>query len=174
MSEKNLAIDIGGTFVDFVLLDDTTGNITTEKEPFSEKNLPDHIFHGIDRLQVKPSELSMIIHGTTVVINTILQERGARIGLITTSGFRDVLELGRGKRPEVYNLLYKPPEPLVPRHLRFNVPERLNHRGEVLVPLDEEATRQVAGKLIEEKVEGVAVCFYMHMQIPRMKDVFER
>ena len=132
---KRLAIDVGGTFVDFVLLDETTGEITIEKEPSLRESLPDRIFNGIERLKANVTELDLISHGSTTVINTILQERGASLGLITTKGFRDVLELGRGNRPEVFNLLYKPPKPLIPRFLRFEVSERLDHQGGVILSL---------------------------------------
>ncbi|MFQ5662615.1 MAG: hydantoinase/oxoprolinase family protein [Terriglobia bacterium] len=159
MPRNRLAIDVGGTFVDFVLLDETTGKLTIEKEPSIRMSLTDRLFEGIKRLRVDPAALEMITHGSTLVINTILQEGGAPVGLITTRGFRDVLELGRGNRPEVYNLAYKPPKPLVPRYLRFEVPERLNHKGEVILPLDEEATREVIQKLKLRGVKGIAVCF---------------
>ncbi len=159
MSEKRLAIDIGGTFADFVLLDEDSGSVTLEKEPSPKERLTDHIFKGIVRLDVDLTDLDMVIHGSTVVINTILQEVGSRIGLITTKGFRDVLGLGRGNRPEVYNLLYKPPTPLIPRYLRLEVPERLDHKGNVITPLDEEATRRAIERLRAREVEGIAVCF---------------
>lgn len=159
MSEKRLAIDIGGTFADFVLLDEETGSVTLEKEPSPKEKLTDHIFKGMARLDVDLSDLDMVIHGSTVVINTILQEVGSRVGLITTLGFRDVLGLGRGNRPEVYNLLYKPPIPLIPRYLRLDVPERLDHNGNVITPLDEEATRRAIERLKAREVEGIAVCF---------------
>ena len=159
MSERRLAIDIGGTFADFVLLDEDSGSVTLEKEPSPKERLTDHIFKGIGRLDVDLTDLDMVIHGSTVVINTILQEVGGRIGLITTQGFRDVLGLGRGNRPEVYNLLYKPPTPLIPRYLRLEVPERLDHKGNVITPLDEEATRRAIERLKAREVEGIAVCF---------------
>ena len=159
MSEKRLAIDIGGTFADFVLLDEKTGSVTLEKEPSPKERLTDHIFKGIGRLDVDLTDLDMVIHGSTVVINTILQEVGSRIGLITTQGFRDVLSLGRGNRPEVYNLLYKPPAPLIPRYLCLEVPERLDHKGGVITPLDEDATRRAVERLKAREVEGIAVCF---------------
>ena len=159
MSEKRLAIDIGGTFADFVLLDEKTGSVTLEKEPSPKERLTDHIFKGIGRLDVDLTDLDMVIHGSTVVINTILQEVGSRIGLITTQGFRDVLSLGRGNRPEVYNLLYKPPAPLIPRYLCLEVPERLDHKGGIITPLDEEATRHAVERLKAREVEGIAVCF---------------
>lgn len=159
MSEQRLAIDIGGTFADFVLLDEESGRVTLEKEPSPKERLTDHIFKGIDRLGVDVADLEQVTHGSTVVINTILQGVGSRIGLITTSGFRDVLGLGRGNRPEVYNLLYKPPTPLIPRYLRLEVPERLDHEGNVITPLDESATRRAVERLRARQVEGIAVCF---------------
>ncbi|MEM7345819.1 MAG: hydantoinase/oxoprolinase family protein [Chloroflexota bacterium] len=159
MSGKRLAIDVGGTFIDMVLLDEATGTVTTEKEPSVIGAGTDNIFRGVERLGVNVNDLEMIIHGSTVVINTILQERGANIGIITTEGFRDVLQLGRGSRPEVYNLLYKPQKPLVPRYLRFGVPERMGHKGDIITPLDEAATIEVIKKLKARNVEGIGVCF---------------
>ena len=159
MAAQRLAVDVGGTFTDLVLLDEGDGTVSIEKEPSQIGEISDHMFRGLERLGVSPNDLAMILHGSTVAINTVLQERGARVGVITTQGFRDVLELGRGNRPEVYNLLYKPPKPLVPRYLRFEVPERVSHRGEVLTPLDDDATRAVAERLKERGVAAVAICF---------------
>ena len=103
--------------------------------------------------------LRTIIHGSTLVINTIVQEKGARIGLITTKGFRDVLELGRGNREEIYNLFYKPPPPLVERYLRFEVSERLDARGAVVAPLDEDEARAALRQLKAHGVDGIAITF---------------
>ncbi len=158
MIRNRLAIDVGGTFVDFVLFDDQAGTVTIEKVTSAGK-LEQRFFEGVERLGVNLRDLGMIVHGSTLVINTILQEKGARVGLITTQGFRDVLELGRGSRPEIYNLFYKLPTPLVPRYLRHEVPERLNWRGEVLTPLDEAKARQVVLKLKAQEVTGIAICF---------------
>ena len=119
------AVDVGGTFIDFVLLDEESGALVVEKQPARRETLVDEFLAGLERLPVSPSELDLLFHGTTVGINAVLQERGARVGLVTTAGFRDVLELGRGSRPELYNVLYRPPAPLVPRYLRREVPERL-------------------------------------------------
>ena len=159
MAGGRLGIDVGGTFVDFVLLDEATGDISIEKEFSLERSLADSVLEGIKRLKAAPADFEMIILGSTIAINTILQERGAPIGLITTQGFRDVLELGRGNRPEVYNLLYKPLKPLVPRHLRFEVAERMNNRGEVVLPLDEQSARAAVRALKSRCVQGIAVCF---------------
>ncbi|MCH7588697.1 MAG: hydantoinase/oxoprolinase family protein [Chloroflexi bacterium] len=158
MSDNRLAIDVGGTFIDFVHFDEAKNTVTIEKVLSSGK-LEERFFEGIDLLKLNLSDLQMIIHGSTLVINTILQEKGAHIGLITTQGFRDVLELGRGNRLEIYNLFYKPPPPLVPRYLRCEVPERMNWKGEVLEPLDEESARQQVLQLRQHGVEGIAICF---------------
>lgn len=161
-----LSVDVGGTFVDFVHFDDQTGTINIEKVP-SSGQLEEQFLEGVARLGLDLREVKTIVHGSTLVINTIVQERGAKVGLITTEGFRDVLELGRGNRPEIYNLFYKQPAPLVPRYLRVEVPERLDWRGEVLTPLindddnnnNEAAAREAVRALVAEGVEAIAICF---------------
>ncbi len=158
MMQKRLAIDVGGTFVDFVSLDEETGDIRIEKAP-SSGLLEQRFFEGIDSLALDLKALRTIIHGSTLVINTIVQEKGARIGLITTKGFRDVLELGRGNREEIYNLFYRPPPSLVERYLRLEVSERLDARGEVVTPLDEDGARAAIRQLKAEDVDGIAIIF---------------
>ena len=158
MTRQRLAIDVGGTFVDFVALDLDSGDVRIEKSP-SSGSLERRFFEGIDNLALDLSALQTIIHGSTMVINTIVQEKGARVGLITTKGFRDVLELGRGNREEIYNLFYRPPAPLVERYLRLEVNERLDARGQVVAPLDEAEARAAIRKLKAEGVEGIAVIF---------------
>lgn len=154
----HLAVDVGGTFIDFVHFDPATQRLKVEKIP-SSGALVTRFFEGIDALGVSFTSLDTIVHGSTQVVNTIVQENGAKVGLITSRGFRDVLELGRGSRPEVYNLFYKPPPPLVPRYLRFEVAERLDHKGNVLQSLDEEELERCLRALQAEGVEGVAICF---------------
>ena len=154
-----VAVDVGGTFIDFVLLDEETGELVIEKQPAHRETLVDEFLAGLERLPVALPELERLFHGTTVGINAVLQERGARVGLVTTAGFRDVLALGRGSRPELYNVLYRPPEPLVPRYLRREVAERVTGDGSVLVPLDIEALDREVDLLVADGVEAVAVCF---------------
>ena len=101
----------------------------------------------------------MLKHGTTVVINSILERRGAKTALITTEGFRDTLEIGRGSRPESFNLFYRRLAPLVPRDLRFEIRERMSARGEVLKPLDRAALPRIAKQLVDAGIEAVAICF---------------
>ena len=158
MTQKRLAIDVGGTFVDFVSLDEDTGEVRIEKAS-SSGLLEERFFEGIDSLALDLKALQTIIHGSTLVINTIVQEKGAHIGLITTKGFRDVLELGRGNREEIYNLFYRPPPPLIERYLRLEVSERLDARGEVVTPLDEAEARAAIRQLKGEGVAGIAVTF---------------
>src|SRR5262245_12090466 len=122
LTRRRLAVDVGGTFIDFMLFDTDNRTVQIEKIP-SSGNLEKRFLEGIARLGVDLRSLEMIVHGSTLVINTIVQEKGARIGLITTRGFRDVYELGRGNRAEIYNLFYRPPDPLIPRYLRFEVTE---------------------------------------------------
>lgn len=155
---KRLAVDVGGTFIDFVTLDPETGSITIEKL-LSAGAQDEQFFEGTRKLNLDPTDLGMIVHGSTLVINTIVQENGARVGLITTGGFRDVLELGRGSREDIYDLFYKPPPPLVPRYLRFEVPERLDCLGDVVTPLDEAAAVDVVKSLKDAGVDSIAVCF---------------
>lgn len=155
---KRLAVDVGGTFIDFVMLDPVSGEVSIEKVR-SAGELSEQFFEGTNKLGVETAELGMIAHGSTMVINTIVQENGARVGLITTEGFRDVLELGRGSREDIYDLFYKPPPPLVPRSLRLEVPERLDSKGRIVKALDESATLDALQALKDAEVDSIAVCF---------------
>ena len=155
---KRLAVDVGGTFIDFVSLDQSTGKITVEKVR-SAGQLENQFFEGLSNLNLDIKDIEMIVHGSTLVINTIIQEDGAKVGLITTQGFRDVLELGRGSREEIYNLFFKPPKSIIPRYLRFEVAERLDANGDVITPLDETMAKKVVLALKEQEVESIAVCF---------------
>src|SRR5512145_3281186 len=155
-----LGIDIGGTFTDFVLLDDATGRLTTYKCLTTPRDPSDAIEEGMRGLEQQAAgyvdELEEIIHGTTLVINSIIERKGARTGLITTQGFRDVLELGREIRYAPYDVFAGFPEPLVPRRRRLEVNERLRADGSVLRPLDEAEAREAVRSLIALDVESVA------------------
>src|SRR5574341_553447 len=157
-----LGIDVGGTFTDFVLLDDATGQVSTYKCLTTPRDPSDAIeegLHGLAR-QVPdcPVRLEEIIHGTTLVINAIIERKGARTGLITTQGFRDVLELGREIRYAPYDVFAEFPEPLVPRRRRLEVNERLRADGSVLKLLDDSEARETVRALKEMDVESIAVC----------------
>jgi N-methylhydantoinase A len=165
-----LGIDIGGTFTDFVLLDDATGQVTTYKCLTTPRDPSDAIEEGILGLAKQVPDhverLEEIIHGTTLVINAIIERKGARTGLITTQGFRDVLELGREIRYAPYDVFAQVPEPLVPRHRRLEVDERLRADGSVLRPLDEAGAREVVRALKGMSVESVAVCLLNSFENP--------
>lgn len=165
-----LGIDIGGTFTDFVLLDDATGQAVTYKCLTTPRNPSDAIEEGIRGLSALipgcVDQLEEIIHGTTLIINAIIERKGARTGLITTKGFRDVLELGREIRYAPYDVFAQFPEPLVPRRRRLEVDERLRADGSVLRPLDEAEARERVRALKGMGVESIAVCLLHSFENP--------
>ncbi len=154
-----IAIDVGGTFVDFVLLDESTGEITLEKQPSTPERIVEEVGTGLARLPVELADVHRIFHGTTVALNTIVQEKGVQVGLLTTTGFRDVLEIGRGSRPEIYNPRYTAPTCLVPRYLRLEIPGRLSAAGEEILPLDLKQVDATSDTLVEAGCESIAICF---------------
>src|SRR5207245_1706429 len=158
--------DIGGTFTDLVALDETTGAVVTTKALSTPRELLEGVLSCVDQAGVRLADCRFVIHGTTIGINALLELKGARTGLITTEGFRDVLEIGRGNFLKMYDVLYRRPEPLVPRGRSREVPERLSATGEVLVPLDEEAVRAAARQLLAAGVESVAVVFLFSYRDP--------
>src|SRR6185437_7724338 len=138
-----VGVDSGGTFTDVCLFDDATGRIEVWKVSSTPDDPSLGIATGVEEATVRvsgtPDAIAWFGHGTTVATNALIQHRGARTGLITTDGFRDLLEIGRQKRPDLYDLMVDKPAPLVSRDLRFEVPERLRHDGSVELPLDEDA-----------------------------------
>ena len=154
-----VAVDVGGTFIDYVLLNEENGAIVTEKEASSVDSLAEQVMQGLRRLPEPADRIDRLFHGMTVGINTLLQDKGAPVGLITTRGFRDTLEIGRGNRKEVYNYLYRGPMPLIERHLRREVPERMDFQGNELQALDEIALDRETDYLLEQGVEAIAVVF---------------
>jgi len=153
-----LCTDVGGTFTDGVLLDETTGKIEASKVSSTPDNPAIGTIQGIEKFDVLLSDVSFLAHGTTVVINALIEGNGAKTALVTTKGFRDVLEIGRCNRTEMYNALYKKPTPLIPRHLRLEVNERIGPDGEILVPLVEEDLSKIVEYLKAKKIEAIAVC----------------
>ena len=165
-----LGVDVGGTFTDFVLLDDATGQVRTYKCLTTPRDPSNAIEEGIRGLATRVpgcvERLEEIIHGTTLVINAIIERKGARTGLITTQGFRDVLELGREIRYAPYDVFAEFPEPLVPRRRRLEVNERLRADGSVLRPLDESEARERVHALAGMGVESIAVCLLNSFENP--------
>ena len=154
-----IGIDIGGTFTDLVVLDEATGAVANSKALSTPQDLLEGVLRCVDQAGVSLADGRLVIHGTTLGINALLERKGARTGLVTTEGFRDVLEIGRGNFVRMYDVLYRRPAPLVPRGRCLEVPERLTARGEVLTPLDEGAVRAAAARLAAEGVESVALVF---------------
>ena len=184
MSDRfyRLGCDIGGTFTDFVLLNDQTGEIRINKCLTTPKDPSDAVEEGIREMERKSpgfvGKLDEVIHGTTLVINSIIERKGAKTGLITTKGFRDVLELGREIRYAPYDIFSEYPKPLIPRVLRLEVDERIRNDGAVLKPLDPEEANSVGGKLIEMGVESIAVCLINSFENPAhelmIKDIIHK
>jgi N-methylhydantoinase A len=152
-----IAVDIGGTFTDLVAVDDG-GRVHRSKSLTTPDDLARGINDCLRSANIDVTGASFFVHGSTVTINAVLERKGARTGLITTQGFRDVYEIGRGNRPEGYNLFFKRPVPLVPRDLRLEVDERLYATGEVLKALDEKSAAATISALKRAGVESVAVC----------------
>ncbi|HYF11823.1 MAG TPA: hydantoinase/oxoprolinase family protein, partial [Actinomycetota bacterium] len=154
-----LAIDIGGTFTDLAAVDARTGALTLAKADTTPSRLEEGVLSALTRSGVDAADVGAFVHGSTVVINAITERRGARTALVTSEGFRDVLEIGRANRPDLYNLAYRKPEPFVPRRLRFEIRERMSHRGDVLVPLEDDGLDDVADAVRVADVAAVAICF---------------
>ena len=158
------AADIGGTFTDVAVLT-PDGQLATRKLPSTPENYADAVIAGVrsllEELGSPPGALEELLHGCTVATNAILEGKGAPTALLTTRGFRDVLELRRVRVPNLYEPLYERPRPLVPRHLRFEVGERTGPRGEVLLPLDESGVNAAAERIRDAGIGAVAVC-YLH------------
>jgi N-methylhydantoinase A/oxoprolinase/acetone carboxylase beta subunit len=184
MADKfyRLGCDIGGTFTDFVLLNDQTGEIQINKCLTTPKDPSDAVEQGIVEMERNTPDfvgkLDEVIHGTTLVINSIIERKGAKTGLITTKGFRDVLELGREIRYAPYDIFAEFPRPLVPRRLRLEVDERIRSDGTVLKALDAEEAREVVNTLIRMGVESIAVCLINSFENPghelMIKDIIHK
>jgi 5-oxoprolinase (ATP-hydrolysing)/N-methylhydantoinase A len=158
-----IGFDIGGTFTDFILLDATRTEIQLHKCLTTPQDPSIGALQGLGELVANAgialSDVDEIVHGTTLVTNALIERRGARLGLITTQGFRDILEMGTEQRYDIYDLFLKYPEPLVPRRHRLEVPERMDRDGNSVTPIDLEAVRVAARQLKADGVEAIAVCF---------------
>lgn len=158
-----IGVDIGGTFTDVALVDETSGEIGIAKVSTTPQDLALGVVtaleSAIERHGVRPPDVGFLSHATTVVTNALLQEKGARTALITTRGFRDLLELRRSARADLYDLFQDPPSVLVPRHLRLEITERLDAQGEVVTPLAENEIDDLIRFLRAHEIEAVAVCF---------------
>jgi N-methylhydantoinase A len=158
-----VSFDVGGTFTDFTIHDTGSGDVRHFKVPSTPADPSEAIEAGLtallDQLKIAAHDIGFVGHGTTVATNMVIERRGVRTGLITTKGFRDVLEIGRQVRPHLFDYSVTKPEPLVPRQRRIEVKERLDAAGNVLVDLDEASVAAAADALAEAGVEAVAICF---------------
>jgi 5-oxoprolinase (ATP-hydrolysing) len=158
-----IGFDIGGTFTDFILLDTERTQIRLHKCLTTPADPSVGALEGLAEIVASAglqlSEVDEIVHGTTLITNALIERRGARLGLITTAGFRDILEMGTEQRYDIYDLFLRYPEPLVPRRRRLEVAERMDRDGNTITPLDREAVRIAARSLAADGVEAIAVCF---------------
>ena len=159
----SLGIDTGGTHTDLILIEDETGQVWTSKVPTTADDPLVGILEGMDQILSSSGtdirHLAELVYGTTIVVNMLIQHQPMATGLITTQGFRDVLEIGRAYRTgNIYDMNIEKPRPLVRRDLRMEVKERVNFRGEVLQLLDEANCRAVVQSLRRQGVDSIAVC----------------
>ena len=162
MSDFSLGVDIGGTFTDIVLLR-ADGELFSKKVLSTPGDYSIAIEEGVADLMrgagLRGNQIAELAHGTTVATNAIIERRGASVALITTRGFRDVLELGRFRSPRLYDLTYRKPEPLIERRLRFEVSERCDADGNILQPLDEAELGPIADAIERDNLQAIALCF---------------
>lgn len=178
-----IGIDVGGTFTDVVLIDNASGRVHYTKVLTTHHDLAEGVIHGIDRVLANAGRsltaADYVVHGTTIGTNALIERTGARTGLITTQGFRDVLEIARVERPDggLYDIFVDLPAPLVPRYLRAEAAERIGAAGEVVSPLDENSVIEAATALREQGVESVAVCLIFSFRNPaheqRVREICE-
>ncbi len=154
-----VAIDIGGTFTDLIAFDESSQEILQAKSLTTPSDPVDGLIDCIHKARLEPAAISSLIHGSTIAINTLIERRGANVGLIVTRGTRDAYTIGRGNRPEAYNIFFHRPRPLVPRHRTIEVQERMLASGEVREPLCVNSVRAACEVLAKEGVDAVAVCF---------------
>jgi N-methylhydantoinase A len=154
-----VAVDIGGTFTDLVAYDHDSGTVLYAKSPTTYGNFVAGILDCFAKVTLEPKTANFVNHGTTLVINALIQRKGAKAALVTTTGFRDLLEIARGNRPDPFDLHYRRDEPLIPRALRFEVKERIGSKGEIVTPLDTEALAPLAAKLKDLQIEALAIFF---------------
>lgn len=157
-----IGVDVGGTFTDVSLLNERDGVFVVHKVPSTPEDPSKAIMKGISEILqtqgISSDRITYLAHGTTVATNAIIEHKGGKVGLLTTKGFRDLLEIGRQTRPRLYDLQLDYPPPLVPRDLRLEVVERMRHTGEVAIPLDEMMVRGQVAKLKQNSVDAVVIC----------------
>ncbi len=173
-----LSADVGGTFTDVAAFDEKTGELRLGKTLTTPERLVSGIENGVVKAGTEFAAARMFLHGTTVAINTILERSGARCALLTTQGFRDIYEIGRVNRPEAYNLGFRKHTPLIGRDMRFEIMERVDAQGTVLIKLDEEQVRATVKQAVAQGIEAVAILFLHSYRNPsheqRAKEIIEK
>jgi N-methylhydantoinase A len=154
-----VAVDIGGTFTDLIAFDEAEGRIRHAKALTTPRNPVQGVLDCIGKAALDVGAIGTLIHGSTIAINTLIERKGAKVGLLVTRGTKDVYIIGRGNRPEAYNLFFHRPQPLVPRHRTLEIDERLYATGEVRDRLNRESVRAACADLAKEGVDAIAVCF---------------
>jgi N-methylhydantoinase A len=172
-----LSADVGGTFTDVAAFDEPTGRLRLGKTLTTPSRLVSGIETGVEKAGATFNAAQLFLHGTTVAINTILERKGSLCALLTTQGFRDIYEIGRVNRPEAYNLFFQKHKPLIDRERRFEVRERMDAEGKVLIPLDEEEIRRLAAEAVKHGVKAIAILFLHSYRNPdherRAKQIVE-
>ena len=158
---SRIGVDIGGTFTDFIVYDESGNKVIIDKIPTTPQSPEKAVVEVIKRnlSQKELEKIDFFLHGTTVGLNSLLERKGSKVGLLCTKGFRDILEIRRGDRDEMYNLFWQPPPPLVPRFLRLEIEERLFANGNVHKKINTEQVKDACNKFIKEKVDSVAIAF---------------
>ncbi len=173
-----LGIDIGGTFTDLVLVEIEVGKVNYLKVLSTPGNLVQGIVNAIKKASVNPREIQYFIHGSTVTTNAIIERKGAKVGLITTKGFEDLLDIQRGDREKLYDLQWDKPKHLVPPYLRMGVTERVDYKGKILEFLNEKELREIVQYFKKEGVESIAVSFLFSFKNPineeKAKEIIEK
>src|SRR6266536_4213393 len=158
-----VGVDIGGTFTDLILIDDDSGQLTVGKVLTTPSDpsqaVADVLKETIERTDTQAEHIQHVIHGTTLVTNSIIERKGARTALLTTRGFRDAYEIAREHRYDLYDLFLEMPEPLVPRHLRLEVDERVYADGSIGKAPDPHVVAQLVAELRDKDIEAIAICF---------------
>jgi 5-oxoprolinase (ATP-hydrolysing) len=170
-----VGVDIGGTFTDFVLLNTATGGVRVHKRLTTPADPSQATLEGLDVLlgeaSLNLSHIDRIVHGTTLVANAIIEHRGAKTAMLTTRGFRDILEMGREQRYHIYDLFLKFPDPLVPRELRYEIDERMSRDGDAVRALDLEQARAAVQELTSKGIESLAICLLHSYRNPVHEDL---
>jgi N-methylhydantoinase A len=159
MSKFIVGIDIGGTFTDLLWMNKFTGEVASVKVPSTPPRYIDGIIKALNAAEINTKDIDLIKHGSNLVYNTVLQRKGSKTALITTSGFRDILEVARGERPDHFNFLWDAGPPLVARRNRFVVSERIDYQGEIIVDLNLEDVFKVIEAIKKRDIQSVAICF---------------